>query len=73
MRRSLQSPLLNPALVYPALAQLRLVDVEVRPRPNDFSSFIRCTSKIYGADSVEDWMHLILAAAGLCLGCDCPI
>jgi hypothetical protein len=38
---ALQSPLVNPALVYPALAQLRSVDGEVRPRPNDFSSLIR--------------------------------
>jgi hypothetical protein len=34
-----QSPLVNPALVYPALAQLRSVDGEVmtRPRPNGFT------------------------------------
>jgi hypothetical protein len=36
-----QSPLVNRALVYPALAQLQAVDGEVRPRPNDFSSSIQ--------------------------------
>jgi hypothetical protein len=41
MYSSIQSPLANPALVYPALAQHRSVDGEVRPCPNDFSSLIR--------------------------------
>jgi hypothetical protein len=41
MCSEVQSPLANPALVYPALAQHRSVDGEFRPCPNDFSSLIR--------------------------------
>jgi hypothetical protein len=40
MKFDMQSPLNDPAHVYLALAQSRPVNGEVRPRYNDFSSFI---------------------------------
>jgi hypothetical protein len=37
-KANIQSPLVYADLAYPALVQIRSVDSELRPRPNDFSA-----------------------------------